>query len=124
MSLTSGHSVQTVSRRNHAIADKITAAGRIHLRNSSSSHGNNALFSSVRAPSRQQRSLGPQIFAAIKKSSAKNVACSKTLVALPGKEADVEALCQQVVTFSKQRMGDRSAGIIQFDCSKVINTQN
>lgn len=112
--------LKTVGHRNYAVTDKINPASRILLRKSSSSHGNINLFSTAKAPLRQQRHLGPHIYAAIKKVSSKNVACSKTLVALPGKETDIEALCQQVVTFSKQRMGDRSAGIIQFDCSKVI----
>ena len=120
MSQTSAHlHFKTVGHRNYATAEKINLAGRLANQKSSFSHSNIALISTVRAPLRQQRRLSTQIFAAVKKISTKNVACSKTLVALPGKDADVEALCQQIVTFTKQKMTERSAGILQFDCSKV-----
>ena len=59
------------------------------------------------------------VVAAVKKSSSRNVACSKTLIALPGAETTVEALCQKVVEFSKERASDRSSGLLAFDCSKV-----
>lgn len=67
-----------------------------------------------------RRSRGAlHIVAAVKKSSAKNVACSKTLVADAGKEAAVDALCQKMVAYTRERQADRTAGIMTFEYSKV-----
>ena len=104
----------TVSR-NHARPDRIPSASGFLLQRLQ--HSNRIPASTVIAPTRQRLRL--QVFAAVKKSSKKSVACSKTLVVLPGKETEAETLCQQVVNFSKNRMADRSNGIISFDCSKV-----
>ena len=72
-------------------------------------------------PRRQRGAL--LVSAAVKKSAGKQVACSKTLVAIPGKEEAVETLCQEVVAFTRQRQADGGAGIIAFDCSKASKAQ-
>lgn len=59
-----------------------------------------------------------QVLAAVKKASAKNVVCSKTLVVKPGQEDQVEQMCRDIVQFSKDRMQDRSSGIHTFECSQ------
>lgn len=38
-----------------------------------------------------------QVLAAVKKASAKNVVCSKTLVVKPGQEDQVEQMCRDIV---------------------------
>lgn len=58
------------------------------------------------------------VTAAVKKSSGKNVACSKTLVAKEGQDEAVLQLCKDITEYTKQRATDRSAGILTFDCSK------
>lgn len=57
--------------------------------------------------------------AAVKKSSARSIVCSKTLVALPGEEDRVLAMCQEVAAFSQEAMKERSKGIIEYNCSQV-----
>lgn len=57
------------------------------------------------------------IFAAVKAKSARQVACSKTLVAKPEHAEEVKQLCQQAMEFSQKQMGNRSSGIQEFTCS-------
>jgi hypothetical protein len=59
------------------------------------------------------------VVAAVKKSSARSIVCSKTLVALPGEEDRVLAMCQEVAAFSQEAMKERSKGIIEYNCSQV-----
>jgi len=77
----------------------------------------NTITPHVAHPARQRGGL--QVVAAIKKSTGKQVACNKTLVALQGKEDAVDVLCKEVVAFTRERQTDRKAGILTFECSKV-----
>lgn len=107
--------LNSIAPRNHARPERIPSGSRFSLERLQ--NGSRAPTSAAVAPARQRLPL--QVFAAVKKSSSRNVACSKTLVILPGKEAEAETMCKKVVDFSKQRMSDRSNGIISFECSKV-----
>lgn len=64
------------------------------------------------------------VSAAIKTTSRKQVACSRTLIAKPGQEAALEALCKEIVSFSKTRMADAKTGIVAFECSKDMFEPN
>ena len=76
-----------------------------------------SMAASVRlSPRHGRHSL--QVVAAVKKITARNIACSKTLVAVAGQETAVESLCQEVTAYSKRQMSDRSSGILSFDCSR------
>jgi quinol monooxygenase YgiN len=71
---------------------------------------------------RSRNSSRPQrghllISAAVKAKSARQVACSKTLVAKPEHAEEVKQLCQQAMEFSQKQMGNRSSGIQEFTCS-------
>ena len=66
---------------------------------------------------RQRGSL--ESVAAIKKSTGKQVACSKTLIAKEGKADKVDALCKEAVAFARQRQADSKAGVITLEYSKV-----
>jgi quinol monooxygenase YgiN len=54
------------------------------------------------------------VVAAVKTESARQICCSKTLVAQSDKVEKVRKLCQDVTEFSKSRMADRSNGIQEF----------
>eukprot|EP00882_Tetradesmus_deserticola_P007000 GHRQ01007372.1.p1 GENE.GHRQ01007372.1~~GHRQ01007372.1.p1 ORF type:complete len:242 (+),score=81.25 GHRQ01007372.1:210-935(+) len=57
------------------------------------------------------------VTAAVKAKSARQVACSKTLVSKPEHTEEVQQLCQQAMEFSQKQMGNRSSGIQEFTCS-------
>lgn len=57
------------------------------------------------------------VTAAIKAKSARNICCSKTLVAKPEHTEEVKQLCKQVTEFSLQQMANRSNGINEFNCA-------
>eukprot|EP00879_Flechtneria_rotunda_P019939 GHRR01020958.1.p1 GENE.GHRR01020958.1~~GHRR01020958.1.p1 ORF type:complete len:162 (+),score=33.46 GHRR01020958.1:130-615(+) len=53
---------------------------------------------------------------AIKSKSAREICCSKTLMAKPDTWQDVKQLCQDVTAYSQQQMANRSNGIKEFNC--------
>lgn len=57
------------------------------------------------------------VSAAVKAKSARQIACSKTLVAKPEHAEEVQQLCQQAMEFSQKQIGNRSSGIQEFTCS-------
>jgi quinol monooxygenase YgiN len=57
------------------------------------------------------------VSAAVKAKSARQIACSKTLVAKPEHTEEVQQLCQQALDFSQKQMGNRSSGIQEFTCA-------
>jgi hypothetical protein len=59
------------------------------------------------------------VTAAVKVSKGKQVLCNKVLKAKEGRGPEVQALCDTVAAFSKQRMADRAAGILAFEVSEV-----
>lgn len=56
-----------------------------------------------------------QVLAAVKKSSAKNVVCSKTLVVKSEHMDKVKDMCNELVAHVKEQMGDRANGILSFE---------
>ena len=58
-----------------------------------------------------------QIQAAVKKSSAKSIVLSKTLVARKGEEKRVMRRCKDIVSFSQGRMSVADSGIESFECT-------
>lgn len=63
-----------------------------------------------------RRNASSQVTTAVKAKSARQVCCSKTLVAKPEHKAAVQQLCKEVTEFSTARMNDRSSGIQEFKC--------
>jgi quinol monooxygenase YgiN len=81
------------------------------------------LFSRPKWPSsRKLHKL--HVSAAVKTTSRKQVACSRTLIAKPGQEEALEALCKEIVSFSKARMADTKTGLVAFECSKDMFEPN
>ena len=72
--------------------------------------------SSSSAPRGRGRLL---VCAAVKVQKGKQMLCSKTLRAKEGHEAQVEELCRKVADFSRQRMADRSSGVLAFELSQA-----
>eukprot|EP00878_Enallax_costatus_P003742 GHUV01003958.1.p1 GENE.GHUV01003958.1~~GHUV01003958.1.p1 ORF type:complete len:295 (+),score=70.14 GHUV01003958.1:34-918(+) len=54
---------------------------------------------------------------AVKAKSARQVCCSKTVVARPEQTEAVQQLCKQLTQFSQQQMANRSNGIHEFTCA-------
>lgn len=65
-----------------------------------------------------------QVCAAIKRGSDKTVICSKTVVARKGSEESVQALCQEVMDFSRGEMTDRANGILEFGVNHDMEDKN
>lgn len=107
--------VHPVACSSHTAArfDRIAAGPRLHANRTA------GIRSAAPLASRSGRHLRLQVCAAVKRFTLKNVACSKTLTVLPGKEAAAEELCREAAIFSRQRASDRENGILGFDCSKV-----
>lgn len=59
-----------------------------------------------------------QVLAAVKEKTGKQVVCSKTLVARKEAAAQVQTLCQGIVTYTEDRMRDRTSGIQQYQCMR------
>jgi hypothetical protein len=55
---------------------------------------------------------------AVKTSGAKNVVCSKTIIAQPDKRDKVAAVLAEIVNYSEERAKDKSSGVIQVQCVK------
>ena len=56
------------------------------------------------------------VTAAVKKSSDKNVVCSKTLVVVPESVDTVKALCKDITLYSKAKVADKANGMVSFEC--------
>lgn len=54
---------------------------------------------------------------AVKAKSARQICCSKTLVAKPDSVDAVQQLCKHITDFSVQQMSNRSNGIQEFTCA-------
>ena len=67
---------------------------------------------------RQQQRGRLQVLGAIKRKSDKHFVCSKTVIATPGTEEEVQALCKGMLEFSRGRMQEKDSGIITFDVSQ------
>lgn len=65
-----------------------------------------------------------QISAAVKKSGAKHVICSKTLVAKPDQTKRLLKKCQDILDFSVGRASNPENGIIEFSCNQDIHDKN
>lgn len=59
------------------------------------------------------------VTAAVKQSTGKNVACSKTLIAKEGQEEAVLQMCTKIVEYSREKAKDKANGIMAFECSRV-----
>jgi quinol monooxygenase YgiN len=64
------------------------------------------------------------VVAAVKRGSDKTIVCSKTVIAKTGSEAAVQDLCKQVLDFSRERMADRSNGILEFSVNHDFQDAN
>lgn len=64
------------------------------------------------------------ITAAIKKSGAKHVICSKTLVAKPDQTKRLQKKCQDILDFSIGKASNPENGIIEFSCNQDIYDKN
>ena len=64
------------------------------------------------------------ITAAIKKSGAKHVICSKTLIAKPDQTKRLQKKCQDILDFSLGKASNSQNGIIEFSCSQDIYDKN
>lgn len=62
------------------------------------------------------------VTAAVKVQKGKQMLCSKTMKAKEGHEDQLRQLCQGVADFSRQRISDRSAGVLAFELSEVRRT--
>ncbi|PRW59260.1 antibiotic biosynthesis monooxygenase [Chlorella sorokiniana] len=58
------------------------------------------------------------VTAAVKVQKGKQMLCSKTMKAKEGHEEQLRQLCQGVADFSRQRIADRSAGVLAFELSE------
>ena len=58
------------------------------------------------------------VVAAVKRKSAKQVACSKTVIGKPAYARKLERMCQDISTYSRERQQDAKSGIICFHVSK------
>lgn len=65
-----------------------------------------------------------QITAAIKKSGAKHVICSKTLVAKTDQAKRLLKKCQDILDFSLGKASNPENGIIEFSCNQDIYDKN
>lgn len=108
--------VQAAARRPAAAAAPLrpaAAAAALHRRqrpaagSSSSSSGRGRLV----------------VTAAVKVQKGKQILCSKTMKAKEGHEEQLRQLCQGVADFSRQRMPDRSAGVLAFEVSEVSGAE-
>ena len=80
-----------------------------------------------RAAFQSRRQRGPRrlvISAAIKKSGAKHVICSKTLIAKADQTKRLQKKCQDILDFSLGKASNPENGIIQFSCSQDIYDKN
>ena len=64
------------------------------------------------------------VTAAIKKSGAKHVICSKTLIAKPDQTKRLQKKCQDILDFSLGKASNAQNGIIEFSCSQDIYDKN
>ena len=67
------------------------------------------------APARARRQQ-LQISCAVKQRSGQEIVCSKTLIAKQEKKAEVQRMCQDVESFSKQLLAQREAGLVEYAC--------
>eukprot|EP00270_Netrium_digitus_P008341 TRINITY_DN248_c0_g1_i1.p1 TRINITY_DN248_c0_g1~~TRINITY_DN248_c0_g1_i1.p1 ORF type:complete len:282 (+),score=63.04 TRINITY_DN248_c0_g1_i1:31-846(+) len=65
----------------------------------------------------QRQSLGVNVRAAKRVTSDRSFVLTATLVALEGREEEVQQLCKQVIEWADGLKADKSKGVLQFECS-------
>lgn len=59
------------------------------------------------------------VSAALKRKAPKQVACSKTLISAPGRNKQLEQMCNSIYNYSTECRKDPGSGIVAFEFFKV-----